>query len=74
VKDRRVDVGDHIDAGPKQRRVDAAVGFVVPAGRPRVGQRFRLDEVIALEDDTHPNLRLLGGKQRGGDRQRIEFL
>jgi hypothetical protein len=30
VKHRRVEIGDHIDAGPKQRRVDAAVGLVVP--------------------------------------------
>jgi hypothetical protein len=27
VKNRRVEIGDHVDAGPKQRRVDAAVGF-----------------------------------------------
>ena len=42
LEDLRVQVGDHVDPGPKQDCMNDPVLFVVAAERPRVGQRWLL--------------------------------
>ncbi len=67
VEDRRIQVSDDIHTCSKERRVDDAILLELTNRGPRIYARVRLDEVVALEDELHPDSAGPGGENRVGD-------
>ncbi len=74
MEDRRVQIGDHVDPGTQQGRMDDPVLLMCLSRSPRVPARTGFEQVVALQDDLDSDTTCPGGQDLIGDGSRIQLL